>query len=445
MTMAPTALLPYTPPPWGGTPTGVPYTLEVVKHGVVINSLPLESLSVQTGRPFITLGRAPSNDIVLDHPSCSRLHVVIQFRGEDGAAFLFDPGSTHGTFLNKQRIAPEKYHAFQVGDHLKMGESSRTYILGGPAQLMPEQGPSREQRRQDKAAFEIIKAREAKRAKMNERKEEQGVTWGIHDYDDDDDDDDGKGGDGLDDIDDWREMVDGSRVKLSDKQQKMVEKIRAKEIKIRNWQIEIDRIEAKERDGLSCGQQNALFRNRQAIDLATEELEELEETLIESLRARKGMKRKQPKLQHEEGVDDSEDEDFYDRTNVVRRKRKVTTSEFQQDQQVEDAPSLLAKLRALVKERQTETSLLVALEKPSPQSTAKSTPTEKVTPRGSEEENSNPTDELDAFMVDIATDLEKDSVRHRRENLKKIEAQIAETKRLLALADPEGYYGTVAE
>jgi pSer/pThr/pTyr-binding forkhead associated (FHA) protein len=46
---------------------------------------------------------------VLEHPSASRLHAVLQFRGSDKAAFLFDCGSTHGTLVNKQRIKPRVF------------------------------------------------------------------------------------------------------------------------------------------------------------------------------------------------------------------------------------------------------------------------------------------------------------------------------------------------
>ena len=47
--------------------------------------------------------------VPLEHPSISRLHAVLQFRGRDSAAFLYDAGSSHGSFLNKQRLPPHSH------------------------------------------------------------------------------------------------------------------------------------------------------------------------------------------------------------------------------------------------------------------------------------------------------------------------------------------------
>lgn len=47
-----------------------------------------------------------SADVVVKHPSSSRLHAVLQFNGETGDAFLYDANSAHGTFLNRRRIKP---------------------------------------------------------------------------------------------------------------------------------------------------------------------------------------------------------------------------------------------------------------------------------------------------------------------------------------------------
>jgi hypothetical protein len=79
----------------------VEYGLEVIKSGTLV-----EERSI-TDKPFITFGRSPTADVLLEHPSASRLHAVLQFRGEDGKAFLYDCGSTHGTFINKQRLKPQ--------------------------------------------------------------------------------------------------------------------------------------------------------------------------------------------------------------------------------------------------------------------------------------------------------------------------------------------------
>ena len=53
---------------------------------------------------FIEFGRPA--DVVVEHPSSSRLHAVVQFNSETGDAFLFDAGSAHGTLLNRRRIKP---------------------------------------------------------------------------------------------------------------------------------------------------------------------------------------------------------------------------------------------------------------------------------------------------------------------------------------------------
>lgn len=147
-------------------------------------------------------------------PPAGRLHAVLQYRGEDGAAFLHDPGSTHGVFINKQKIptgrhcplrcgprdtafgayvrecslgngwdhslarpgtmrrgrrlsAPARWgrcpccgakerakkplpprRDCRVGDMVRLGQSSRLYVFTGPGELMPEEGPSREQKHQ---------------------------------------------------------------------------------------------------------------------------------------------------------------------------------------------------------------------------------------------------------------------------------------------------------
>ena len=78
----------------------IAYTLETMKNGTVV-----EQSSIST-KGHYTFGRTEANDFRLEHPSISRLHAVLQFSA-GGESFLYDAGSAHGTFLNKQRLKPE--------------------------------------------------------------------------------------------------------------------------------------------------------------------------------------------------------------------------------------------------------------------------------------------------------------------------------------------------
>lgn len=77
----------------------------------------------------ISLGRAPNNDLVIRHPSVSKLHahflldarpvppeVITQSVG------VRDVGSRNGTTLNGEPLRPDEERAAAVGDYLSFGE-----------------------------------------------------------------------------------------------------------------------------------------------------------------------------------------------------------------------------------------------------------------------------------------------------------------------------------
>lgn len=80
-------------------------------------------------------------DIATDHPSCSSQHAVLQYReieleSEDGdmpkkavRPYLMDLGSTNGTFINGDRLEDHRYYELREKDVLKMGHSTREYVL----------------------------------------------------------------------------------------------------------------------------------------------------------------------------------------------------------------------------------------------------------------------------------------------------------------------------
>nr|XP_020470200.1 kanadaptin [Monopterus albus] len=127
--------LPYTEPPWGGSAPDVPYALEILKNGTIVDKVLLAHKS------YFVVGRLPVCDVSLEHPSISRYHAVIQYRGqaEEGQSvgekrgfYLHDLGSTHGTLVNKNKIPPKSYIRIRVGHVLKFGGSTRLFILQGP-------------------------------------------------------------------------------------------------------------------------------------------------------------------------------------------------------------------------------------------------------------------------------------------------------------------------
>jgi len=115
----------YEPPFWSGKPK-LKYQLELLKDGVSKGSIDFFL------KGFYLFGRAPICDIILDHPTISRQHAVIQFR-RNGDAFLYDLGSVHGTFLGKNRIKPNSYIPIPKNNNLiKFGSSTRFYVLHLP-------------------------------------------------------------------------------------------------------------------------------------------------------------------------------------------------------------------------------------------------------------------------------------------------------------------------
>jgi smad nuclear-interacting protein 1 len=93
------------------------------------------------GRSCWLVGRELSvADLPTQHPSVSKQHAVVQFRyvekrdeyGERKGKvkpFVIDLESTHGTFLNGERIEERRYVEIRNKDVVRFGKSEREYVF----------------------------------------------------------------------------------------------------------------------------------------------------------------------------------------------------------------------------------------------------------------------------------------------------------------------------
>lgn len=120
--------LPYNEPSWGGIPPPI-YSFEIIKNGTFIETYHIRS-------SYVVFGRLDVCNIIFEHPSVSRYHAILQYcQGDskhDKGFYLYDLGSTHGTFLNKEKVTPKIYYKLKVGYVIKFGGSSRLHIFQGP-------------------------------------------------------------------------------------------------------------------------------------------------------------------------------------------------------------------------------------------------------------------------------------------------------------------------
>ncbi|EMS65182.1 Kanadaptin [Triticum urartu] len=325
-------------------------------------------------------GRIDLCDFVLEHPTISRFHAVLQFRN-DGQVFLYDLGSTHGSSINKTQVKKKMYTPIHVGDVIRFGQSSRLYIFQGPSELMPPEKDM--QKLRDAKIRQNMLDREASllRAKTQAVLAD-GISWGMSE--------DAPEEDGEDEADEitWQTY----KGQLTDRQEKTRSKLIKRMEKVANMKKEIDAIRVKDisQGGLTQGQQTQIARNEQRISQIMEELENLEETLNDSIQESLGARAGKPKrgshkasLEEEDDVI-SDDDEFFDRT-----KKKSSNPQSSGQQSVETADSLLDKKDFINNDIEGKKKLLEE---------------EKI--KLAQRDNADLGDDLDAYMSGLSSQLD---------------------------------------
>jgi hypothetical protein len=80
------------------------------------------------GSGIVTIGRVSDNRLVVNHPTASSQHAEIR-PGFNGYT-LTDLGSTNGTFVNEQPLAPHFPRLLQSGDRIRIGDTTFLYEAG---------------------------------------------------------------------------------------------------------------------------------------------------------------------------------------------------------------------------------------------------------------------------------------------------------------------------
>jgi len=106
-------------PPWA-TPSSMSCELHDVSTG---KTWPIEKAASST-----VIGRhGELSDLIVLHDTVSRRHAAIVHREEE--SFLYDLGSTHGTFLDQKRIESNRPVRLDGGARIKVGSSKETFVF----------------------------------------------------------------------------------------------------------------------------------------------------------------------------------------------------------------------------------------------------------------------------------------------------------------------------
>lgn len=85
--------------------------------------------------PEVTVGRLAGNQLVVNDPKASSHHATIRQSGQGYS--ITDLGSTNGTFVNDQKLAPNTPRTLNSGDKIRIGDTIFSYEVVGAAPIGP--------------------------------------------------------------------------------------------------------------------------------------------------------------------------------------------------------------------------------------------------------------------------------------------------------------------
>ncbi len=83
----------------------------------------------------LTIGRQPSNKLVISDSKASSRHAEIRL--EENVYRITDLGSTNGTFVNEQQLRPNEPRQLNTGDNVRVGDTRFSYESNATPQMDP--------------------------------------------------------------------------------------------------------------------------------------------------------------------------------------------------------------------------------------------------------------------------------------------------------------------
>jgi len=115
------------------------YVLEQLKEGALHKEV-LEARVIEIGKrkddvdsEVVSLGRAPDRDIVLYNKLVSRSHAKLYLPTPGQQCRLEDTGSTNGTYVNGQQLAPQDNYHLREGDSISFGPETKVIYFSSKA------------------------------------------------------------------------------------------------------------------------------------------------------------------------------------------------------------------------------------------------------------------------------------------------------------------------
>lgn len=411
---------PHQQPAWGGVPLSENdnYSLTVLKEGIVRSTFNL------SGKAKVTFGRLPEAcDVLIEHPSCSRFHAVLQYCVEEKdirkvGYYIYDLGSTHGTYVNKERVKPKVYVRVRVGYQIKFGGSSRLYIMEGPNEDQEEELDMSEVKKIKEHNKQVRATKQKQKQTSMPAKDGDGASWGFQEDAEEEELD-------LKTLLEKKKKIDVKDPKKTlkgffdregiDFEYEMSERgFGTKVVHVAQVRLPIESSYGVEMiaEGTSSNKKDAV------LNCATDACRIIQAYDMMQNKCSEDQRLKRQRELEENDFYDSDEDNFLDRTGSIEKKRlkrkQMAGKAVKQEAETHDS------LKAKLKEKRTNLKTL-------------ETKLKKSTETSQDEEDG---DSLDAFMSNMGNKLDKKDESQLKQQIKELNSEILELERLVELTQP---------